>query len=114
MTAETEGAVSYEAYAGVARLTFDRPAARNAMTWRMYDELAEGVAKINEDLSVKVAVLRGAGGKAFIAGTDISQFTAFSSGADGVAYEQRIDTYIEALECIRVPTVAVVEGALKR
>lgn len=110
VTMEPEGVVRYQAEAGIARLTFDRPAARNAMTWRMYDELAEGVAKINADASIKVAVFRGAGGKAFIAGTDISQFVAFTSGADGVAYEQRIETYIEALERIRVPTIAVIEG----
>jgi enoyl-CoA hydratase/carnithine racemase len=108
--AQQEGSVRFEAEGGIARLTFDRPAARNAMTWRMYEELAGGVAKINADLSIKVAVLRGAGGKAFVAGTDISQFTTFSSGADGVAYEQRIDTYIDALERIRVPTIAVIEG----
>ncbi|WP_158808894.1 enoyl-CoA hydratase [Beijerinckia sp. L45] len=108
--AETEGAVRYEAEGGIARLTFDRPAARNALTWRMYDELADGIAKANADLSVKVVVLRGAGGKAFVAGTDISQFSAFSSGADGVAYEQRIDAYVDALERIRVPTIAVIEG----
>ena len=95
---------------GIARLTFDRPAARNAMTWRMYDELAAGLARIEADASIRVAVLRGAGGKAFIAGTDIQQFTAFTSGDDGIAYEERIETYVSGLERVRVPTIAVVEG----
>lgn len=108
--AEHQGSVRYEANAGIAHLTFDRPAARNAMTWQMYDELADGIAKANMDLSIKVVVFRGAGGKAFVAGTDISQFAAFSTGADGVAYEQRIDGYIDALERVRVPTIAVIEG----
>jgi len=106
---EREGAVRYRAEGGVAHLTFDRPAARNAMTWRMYEELAEGLARIEADPAIRVAVLRGAGGKAFVAGTDIEQFVGFT-GADGVAYETRIDAYVEALERVRVPTLAVVEG----
>src|SRR3954467_3638855 len=105
-----EGSVRYSAADGVATLLFDRPAARNAMTWRMYEELAAGLAHIEADASIAVAVLRGAGGKAFIAGTDIEQFTRFASGEDGVAYERRLDSYIDALEALRVPSIAVVEG----
>ena len=106
---DEDGAVRYRVEGGVAHLTFDRPGARNAMTFAMYDALAEGLARIEADPSVRVAVLRGAGGKAFVAGTDIEQFTGFT-GADGVAYEARIDAYVEGLERVRVPTVAVVEG----
>jgi enoyl-CoA hydratase/carnithine racemase len=106
---EQEGAVRYRAEGGIAHLTFDRPAARNAMTWRMYEELSDGLARIEADPAIRVAVLRGAGGKAFVAGTDIEQFVGFS-GEDGVAYEARIDAYIAALERVRVPTIAVVEG----
>ena len=105
-----QGAVRYSAADGVATLLFDRPAARNAMTWRMYEELAAALERIESDPAVAVAVLRGAGGKAFIAGTDIEQFTRFSSGEDGVAYERRLESYIEGLERLRVPTIAVVEG----
>ncbi len=106
---EREGAVRYRVEGGIAHLTFDRPAARNAMTWRMYEALAEGLARIEADPAIRVAVLRGAGGQAFVAGTDIEQFVGFS-GEDGVAYEARIDAYVAALERVRVPTVAVVEG----
>lgn len=106
---EREGAVRYRVEGGIAHLTFDRPAARNAMTWRMYEELAEGLARIEAAPAIRVAVLRGAGGQAFVAGTDIEQFVGFS-GEDGVAYEARIDAYVAALERVRVPTVAVVEG----
>lgn len=106
---EREGAVRYRAEGGIAYLTFDRPAARNAMTWRMYEELADGLARIEADSAIRVAVLRGTGGKAFVAGTDIEQFVGFT-GEDGAAYEARIDAYIAALEQVRVPTIAVVEG----
>ena len=109
-TTPAEGRVRLTIEGAIARLTFDRPAARNAMTWRMYDDLAEGCERINSDPSIRLAVLRGAGGKAFVSGTDIEQFRQFTSGQDGIAYEERIDHYIGALETVRVPTIAVVEG----
>lgn len=94
----------------VARITFDRPQARNAMTWRMYDDLAEACAAIDAQPQIRVAVLRGAGGKAFVAGTDIEQFRSFVSGDDGIGYEAKVNQYVEAVETLPVATVAVVEG----
>jgi enoyl-CoA hydratase/carnithine racemase len=94
----------------VAHVLFDRPWARNAMTWTMYDGLAAACAAINENSCVRVAVLRGAGGKAFVAGTDVAQFREFASGDDGVAYEARLDGFVDTLERLRVPSIAVVEG----
>ena len=107
---DKDGTVGFRVEGAVAHLTFDRPSARNALTWRMYDELAAGLGRIEADPAIKLAVLRGAGGQAFVAGTDIGQFAAFASGDDGVAYEARIEGYIDALERLRVPTLAVVEG----
>ncbi|GBQ25731.1 enoyl-CoA hydratase [Gluconacetobacter sacchari] len=94
----------------VAWIVFDRPQARNAMTWQMYRDLEEAIGRIDATPGLRVAVLRGAGGQAFVAGTDIAQFRDFRSGEDGVAYERGIDRCIARLEEIRVPTVAVVEG----
>lgn len=106
----SEGAVRYERDGVVGRITFDRPAARNAMTWTMYGELADACGKVAADSEVRVAVLRGAGGKAFVAGTDIGQFRDFKSGEDGVDYERRVAKYLTAVEELPVPTIAVVEG----
>ncbi len=75
----TDGEVRYIRDGDVATVMFDRPAARNAMTWRMYEQLGEACEKIRAD-GVRVAVFRGAGGKAFIAGTDIAQFQSFRHG----------------------------------
>ena len=75
----SDGEVRYSRDGGVATVIFDRPAARNAMTWRMYEQLGEACARIRDDDGVRVAVFRGAGGKAFIAGTDIAQFQAFAA-----------------------------------
>ncbi len=99
----------------VLTVLFNRPEQRNAMTYAMYDGLEEACARADEDDSVQVLVLRGAG-RAFVAGTDISQFLEFgtgesSSGEDGVAYEARIERVVTRLEDVGVPTVAAVGGA---
>lgn len=95
---------------GVASILIDRPEARNAMTWSMYEELAAICERIGKDPKIRVATFRGAGGEAFVAGTDIEQFRAFNSGEDGIAYEKIIDQRIGQIERLPMPTVAIVEG----
>src|ERR1044071_7843580 len=68
----------YERRGAIAFLTFNRPQARNALTWAMYEGLYECCDHVDADDRVKVLILRGAGDKAFVAGTDISQFRGFS------------------------------------
>jgi enoyl-CoA hydratase/carnithine racemase len=94
----------------VLTVLFNRPEARNAMTFAMYDGLEEACTRADADDSVRVMVLRGAGGRAFVAGTDISQFSTFTSGEDGIAYEDRISRVVNRLEDVAVPTVAAIEG----
>ena len=105
-----EGAVRYQRDGLVARITFDRPEARNAMTWSMYDQLGAACDRVRADSEVRAVVFRGAGGKAFVAGTDIGQFRDFKSGEDGVDYERRMAGYLAAVEALPVPTLAVIEG----
>jgi enoyl-CoA hydratase/carnithine racemase len=95
---------------GVLTVLFNRPEARNAMTFAMYQGLEEACARADADDSVRVMVLRGAGGRAFVAGTDISQFSTFTSGEDGIAYEEGISRVVNRLEDVAVPTVAAIEG----
>lgn len=106
----TGSAVLFEKRDQVAYLTFENPRLRNAMTWEMYEQLFDSCEVIDASHDVRAAVLRGAGGKAFVAGTDIGQFREFSSGDDGVAYEAQVERIIARLEAVRVPTVAAVEG----
>jgi len=94
----------------VASVVFDRPAARNAMTWTMYQELGAICEQLRSDVAVRVMYLRGAGGQAFVAGTDIEQFKEFRDGQSGVDYERRIDDGMALLESLPFATVAVVEG----
>jgi enoyl-CoA hydratase len=94
----------------VATILFDRPQARNAMTWPMYEGLAAACEQLSGDAGVRMAVLRGVGGKAFIAGTDIAQFQEFTTAEQGVDYEVKMESYLTALETLPFPTLAVVEG----
>ena len=106
----SNGEVRYSRDGDVATVIFDRPAARNAMTWRMYEQLAEACARIRSEDGLRVAVFRGTGGKAFVAGTDIAQFQAFRGAEDGIAYEAKMDAYVGGLESLPLPTLAVIEG----
>jgi enoyl-CoA hydratase/carnithine racemase len=99
-----------EVNGGIASVTFDRPQARNAMTWAMYERLRAICEQLREDRAVRAVRFQGAGGEAFVAGTDIAQFQDFKSGEDGIQYERRIDATMELLASLPVPTVAVVQG----
>jgi enoyl-CoA hydratase len=96
---------------GVLHVTFNRPQARNAMTFAMYEGLAALCAQANEDRGIKAMLLTGAGEKAFAAGTDISQFRAFTTPEDAIAYEQRVTRVVGVLEECKVPTIAAIAGA---
>lgn len=106
----SEGSVRYVQHGPVGRVIFDRPAARNAMTWAMYAELGELCRRLADERSVRVVIFRGAGGKAFVAGTDIAGFTDFASGEVGLRYEADMDGYLSTVEALPMPTVAVIEG----
>ncbi len=101
----------YDVRDGIARVTFNRPQARNAMLFSMYERLAAICAEIDADRSIRALVLTGAGEKAFAAGTDISQFRAFKTPEDALEYEARVDRVLSALERVRVPTIAAIAGA---
>lgn len=93
----------------VLRVTFNRPQAHNALTFAMYEGVYDACEKADADPDVRVLVLRGAGGKSFVSGTDIAQFAGFD-GAAGVAYEERMTRVLRRLEDTAVPTVAAVDG----
>jgi enoyl-CoA hydratase len=101
----------YEIKDGIGHITFNRPEARNAFTFRMYERLQEICLQAGTDSTVKVLVLMGAGGKAFAAGTDVSQFKSFSNGDDVMEYEARIERVLSAMERCPVPTIAAIAGA---
>jgi enoyl-CoA hydratase/carnithine racemase len=104
-----KGAVLLERTGSVAILTLSRPAALNALTWSMYEQLDAHLNQLAVDDTIRAIIMRGDGPRAFAAGTDIAQFQGFS-GADGVAYEQRMDTITDRLYSIPKPLIAAVHG----
>ena len=91
-------------------VSFNRPQVRNAMTFAMWERLAEIAQECNDDDALRAVVFRGAGGKAFVAGTDITEFRKFHTPQDALDYEARGDRIIGAVERIRVPTIAAING----
>ncbi|WP_127753014.1 enoyl-CoA hydratase [Devosia sp. 1566] len=104
------GQVRLEREGAIARILFDRPTAHNAFTWSMWEELDAVLAEVSADPNLRVVTLRGAGGKAFVAGSDIAQFRDFTGGQDGIAYEAKMNSYFERLLAVPIPTVAIVDG----
>jgi enoyl-CoA hydratase/carnithine racemase len=102
--------ILYEVKGHVGIVTFNRPAAHNALTFEMYDRLGEITATLPADRSVRALVITGAGGKAFGAGTDISLFRDFSTAEHGIAYEARMEAMFAKLERCPVPVIAAVPG----
>lgn len=100
----------FETDGPLAILTFNRPDARNAMTWEMYQALVDACDRVDTDADVRVFILRGAGGKAFVAGTDIAQFQTFRDRDDGLKYEEKLDHVLDRLERVSRPTIAQVQG----
>ena len=100
----------YETDGPLATLTFNRPEARNAMTWEMYDALVATCDRVDADAALRVLILRGAGGKAFVSGTDITQFQSFRDRTDGIRYEERLDRVLDRLEHVTKPVLAQVQG----
>lgn len=95
---------------GIAHITFDHVLARNAMTVGMYQSLQKICEELIQSSVARVAILRGAGGKSFVSGSDIAQFAGFQNGDDGIRYEEGIDSYLAPLAMLPFPTIAVIDG----
>jgi enoyl-CoA hydratase/carnithine racemase len=96
--------------ASTAEILIDRPERHNAMTIPMYETLLALIDACQSDASVRCVLIRGAGGKSFVSGTDIGYFSDFRHGRQGVAYEALVERVIDAVERMAVPTVAVIDG----
>ena len=101
----------YEVRDGIGWITLNRPQARNALTFAMYDRLAEICRETKLGGEVKCLVVTGAGEKAFAAGTDMTQFRGFDTEQDALDYEHRMDVVLGAVEACPVPTIAAIARA---
>lgn len=94
---------------GVSQLTFNRPEKLNALSSAMMDAFDAALDEAAADVSVRVLVLRGAGGKAFVAGADIEEYrgdrrTAF------IAYQRNSRRVFDKLEALGKPTICAIDG----
>ena len=108
MTAEE---LLYEVCDEVALVTFNRPKSRNALTFDMYQRLAQICATTPTDGSVKAIIITGAGDKAFAAGTDISLFQDFGDPQQGIDYEAKAAENFALIDECPVPIIAAMSGA---
>lgn len=108
----SDAEILYSHENGIGIVTLNRPQARNALTFEMYEEIARIAADPQALGATRALILTGAGDKAFAAGTDISQFRSFRSPEDALAYEARIERVLDTLEACPVPTIAAISGAV--
>jgi enoyl-CoA hydratase len=103
MIAEKEG--------GIGWITFNNPARHNAVSLPMWQGLFDAVTAFAEDPEVRVLVLQGAGGKAFVSGADISEFEEKRSSAETIeAYNKVSHAASAALTEVNKPTIAMIRG----
>ena len=91
----------------IARVIFNNPAARNALTWPMYEELKQICDSLAKNADIRVVIFRGAGDKAFVSGSDIQQFVDLK---ENEAYEVAVDHIFTSLQQLPMPTIAMIEG----
>jgi len=95
----------------VGTLTFNNPERHNAMSLDMWQRGTAALAELAADAAVRVVVLTGAGGKAFVSGADISKFESERASADAVAtYNAATERFSQALLDFAKPTIAMIRG----
>ncbi|WP_426955802.1 enoyl-CoA hydratase [Muricoccus radiodurans] len=96
---------------GIGWLTFNQPEKRNAISIEMWDMIGAALSDFSADPDVRVVVMHGAGGKAFAAGADISQFEKVRSDAAAQEeYGRRSGVGREAMGALQKPLIAMIQG----
>jgi enoyl-CoA hydratase/carnithine racemase len=96
---------------GVGYITFNNPEKHNAVSIEMWDALEQILDGFRSSQEIRVIVLSGAGGKAFVSGADISKFDKERSSKEAVlSYNKRTQKVYENLETFPKPTIAMIDG----
>jgi enoyl-CoA hydratase/carnithine racemase len=93
-----------------ARIIFNRPHVRNAITSQMWAALPKLLRRLQRQPSVRVVVLSGAGGKAFASGADISELPRFTASKTARAFETLVVRALDGLVRCRLPVIAMIQG----
>src|SRR6476619_1367040 len=103
MLSRKEGKVGY--------LTFNNPERHNAVSLEMWEAASGFLEEFKNDKNIRVVVVTGAGGKAFISGADISKFEKERSTQEGVdRYNAAVDQANNAFYTFPKPTIAMIRG----
>jgi enoyl-CoA hydratase/carnithine racemase len=103
MLSRKEGKVGY--------LTFNNPERHNAVSLEMWEAASGFLEDFKKDNNIRVVVVTGAGGKAFISGADISKFEKERSTQEGVdRYNAAVDHANNAFYTFPKPTIAMIRG----
>lgn len=108
-TGET-GRIRLEKDGAIGWIIIDQPARHNALTAAMWRSLPALVGEAGADGAVRVIVLRGAGGKAFSAGADISEFDTAREGGAARDYDALNQAAFDALAGAGKPLIAMIQG----
>jgi enoyl-CoA hydratase/carnithine racemase len=96
---------------GIARIVFNQPEKRNAVSLEMWEAVEAAVARFQADDAVRILILSGAGGKAFVSGADVSKFESERASAEGVAhYNATTKRVYDSIEAFPKPTIAQIDG----
>lgn len=94
---------------GIARITINRPDKRNALDEEHYDALSRAWMRVRDDAEIRVAIVTGAGDKAFSAGADLKSFIPKRAAAADVWLTQKQPLLNRGLEVWK-PVIAAVNG----
>ncbi|MBR0817380.1 enoyl-CoA hydratase [Bradyrhizobium liaoningense] len=110
-TPHADGKILKQIIDGIGVITFNNPDKRNAMSLEMWAGFGEALTALRDDDTVRVVILRGAGGKAFVSGADISQFEkSRHNAAASEEYAKRSAAQRALFADYPKPTIACIEG----
>lgn len=111
MSATAPDHILVECQASIATVTINRPGQRNAINYAMWGELAERLAELDADRSVRAVVITGAGTAAFSAGADIADFDRYrADSARGRVYNAAVDRLLTTIANMATPTISMIQG----
>lgn len=96
---------------GIGWMVYNNPARRNAVSLAMWQAIGDIMERFEQDPAVRVVIMRGAGGKAFVSGADISEFDSKRSNVEQMAtYGTTSARGSRALASLSKPLIACIEG----